>query len=269
MNKLIPLLITTTFFLSSSCKNLNQEKINSIITNYKLVEAQKLKFEFKRNIFSGINMTKEDDERLVEIETELNDNKIKKLINQSFEEFYSEKQIDSVYNNILNDKSDTIFNSLKLGNNISLKFKYIYDELNSLERKYIHIGNFSSEKTDSTISFKNKKENGFYLSSKIENIDTISQPSIPLSLILTAYKKYDFFNKRIGFEIIFKPAGKVKLSELSKVNIGKNLTFLLENKVIVNPVFLGQIKTGKLTLSNERYSEDEIDAILKKINDET
>lgn len=243
-----------------------QDKTIAIIDKLNFVENQKTNFEFQLNSIK-YRVIGNDSIKIIEIEKKLTEDQILKRINYVFEEFFTEKEIDDVYNFTKTSAFDKIFNSNEMNKLISANFSDINEEIdrvrNSLEKPIEE-----PTKNFKPIPVKDKKD-GFYaivdyISTEDKDIKLEDKPSLTSKDILEAKKTYKNASNQFILNLVFTKEGSQKLSLFTKENIGKSIAIVIDNQIISLPKVYGIIMEGKVEINGD-FSEEKLDIMIQKL----
>ncbi len=264
---LIIIVVLLFFNLLSSCETNRQEKTMAIINKFKLVETQyrnlKLKLEALKYQATG-----NDSVKIIEIEKQLTEKEITKRLVSAFNEEFSDKEINDIYEFIQTSAFDKFFNSRETYQVFASKFNDIDEEIKTLTQ------NFSKTAKKPTNKFKPisvDRADGFYetvnysFSTDDKDIKLKNKPSLTLKDILEVKKVYSRNNEnRPEISIIFTKEGAQKFYLLTKENIGKPIAIVIDKQIVSLPTVNFEIMDGKVNISGN-FSEKEIDKMIQKL----
>ena len=262
------ILITTSLV---SCGQSRQGKIEAIIKRLNLVENQKTNYKFQIEPFK-YQATGNDSIRIAEIEKQLSDDEINKRISSAFNEVFSDKEINDIYDFIQTSAFEKFFNSGKINKAIASKFQDIDKEIDGITKDVSEPVEKPTKKKFEPIAVD--RENGFYATVDYNNSTTDKEikledrPSLTSKDILEIKKVYSKFNNnRPEISIVLTKDGARKFYLLTKENIGKPIAIVIDKKIISIPIVQSEIMGGKVSISGD-FSEKEIDSMIEKLKKE-
>ena len=260
-------LIIGLIFISISlvgCGQSRQDKTEAIIKKLNLVENQKSNFKFQLEPLK-YQATGNDSIKLNEIEKQLTEKEITKRLILSFNEEFSDKEINDIYNFIQTSAFEKFFNSGEIYKIISSQFKDIDKEIREITE------NFSKTVEKPKNKFEPipvNKENGFYAtidynhSNPEKDIKLEDKPSLTTKDILEVKKVFSSYNDQPEISIVFTKEGAKKFYLLTKNNIGKPIAIVIAKHIVSMPIVQMEIIGGKASISGD-FSEDEIDKMIE------
>lgn len=264
--KIIIILLFSIFL--SSCGQNRQEKTITIINKLKLVETQQTDFNFQLEPLK-YQASGNDSVKIIEIEKQLTKKEITKRLVSAFNDAFSDKEINDIYEFIQTSAFEKFFNSGEIYKVISSQFKDIDKEIKEITES------FSKTVEKSTKKFEPipvDKENGFYAtvdynySTADKNIKLEDKPSVTPKDILEVKKVFSNYNNRPEISIVFTKNGAKKFYLLTKENIGKPVAIVIGKQIVSMPTVNSEIIGGKVSISGD-FTEKEIDKMIELLKE--
>jgi preprotein translocase subunit SecD len=242
-------------------------KTNTIIDSLKTVETLKatyIEFWLKPLKYEA---TKEDSLKLCEIENHLSDKEIRKRIVKAFDNFFSDNEINDLFNFVRTSAFTKLISSMTNNQNISEQFRDITTELNKVD-KNIKNQNEIIEKPKFEPIFIDR-EDGFYetvdynSNKDYEDIELVNTPSISKTEI-SEIKKVTGKSAYSEIEITFTKKGAKQFYLLTKKNIGRPIAIIIDKYIVSIPIVHSEITGGKAIISGN-FTSDEIDKMIEKL----
>jgi preprotein translocase subunit SecD len=252
-----------------SCGQSRLDKTEAIIKKLNLVENQKTNYKFQLEPLK-YQATGNDSVKIIEIEKRLKEKEITKRLILAFNEEFSDKEINDIYNFIQTSAFEKVFNSGEIYKIISSQFNDIDKEIKGITE------NFSKSDEKSKNKFEPipvTKENGFYAtinynySNADKEIKLEDKPSLTIKDILEVKKTFSSYNDRPEISIVFTKEGAKKFYLLTKENIGKPIAIVIANYIVSMPLVQMEIIGGKASISGD-FSEEEIDKMIEILKGE-
>jgi hypothetical protein len=241
-----------------------ENKINTIIDSLEMVQTQKLWLLTLRLEPLKYMAIGEDSIRLIAIENLLTDQEIKKRIFQSFDEIFTNDEINELYRIITSSVLYKLYKSSLLSNSLENQFKDINSELDLIAGNY-------ENKNEDVPKFEPihiEKEDGFYAvidyePNRKENISLEKNPAITKKDILEVKKGTD----NSSIDITFNKDGTKKFYLLTKNNIGKHIAIVIDKYIVSIPKVFSAISGGKAVIGGD-FTEGEVENMIRKLSDE-
>ncbi|SHG07548.1 hypothetical protein SAMN05444274_1371 [Mariniphaga anaerophila] len=256
-------LILISFSLTSCGQN-RQEKTAAIIDKLNLIENQKTNYKFQIEPLK-YQASGEDSIKIVEIENQLSDKEIAKRISSAFNEIFSDKEINEIYDFIQTSAFEKFFNSNETYKVINSKFKDIDNEIDGITKKFSETVEKPTKKFE---PIPVDKEDGFYetvnysYSTTNEKVQLADKPSLTSRDILEVKKTYSNYNDRAEISIVFTKDGARKFYLLTKENIGKPIPIVIAKHIVSMPIVNSEIIGGRASISGD-FTEEEIDKMIE------
>ncbi len=263
---MIGLILITTPFLSMGQSK--QEKTDTIITKLKLIEGQKMNYEFQIEPLK-YQATGKDSIEIVELEKKLTDDEFVTLIRSAINETFSEDEINDIYYFIQTSAFEKFFKSGEIYKILASHFEDIDEEIEKISNNISEIVEKTTKKFE---PIPIDRENGFYatvdydFSATDKDIKLEDKPSLTSKDILEAKKVYSSINYRPEISLVFTKEGAKKFYLLTKENIGKPVAIVIAKHIVSMPTVNSEIIGGKASISGD-FSEKEIDKMIEILKD--
>ena len=216
------------------------------------------------------NANKTDSLKLVSLENKLTEEEISKRLSKGFATYFSDKEIDDIYNFYSTSAGKKMFNSYNDLNELYKEnLKDIYDEINPIFNKSLDLQNEEIESNKETPISVNKVD-GFYAvidfdeqKSELRDLKLSSKPSVLINEILEIKKNIDE-SGRFVIDIILTKEGAENFRVLTKNNINKPIAIVLSKRIISAPRVINEIPNGRIQISGH-FSAQEADEIINAI----
>ena len=243
-----------------------EKKINAIIDRLDI----KNKTDFTERLEYLKPQAKEADSvMLTEAENLLANREIREAIVQSFDEYFTDKEINELYKIVNSDVFKKLSNS-SLYNSYSKLYKYMDEALDQIDHfiksRKIYEPPYENELTLTPV----EREDGFYatidydLDNGIQDLTLEETPSITKEDILDVKKEFE--NGYPYISVTLNEEGTKKFHLLTQENIGKPIAIVIDKHIVVSPTVQAPIPGGKIQISG-RFSEEEIDQMINKLKD--
>ena len=261
------LTIVLLLFVSfSSFGQSRQDKANEIINKNKMVQQQRMLFETNVRPLMH-HATGNDSVKLVELDKQLTDEYITKVINDTFDELLSDQEINDIYNFIQSSIYERIFLSGEILNDVSTRLGMFDIEIKNRTR------NIQDALEQSASMFKPipiDREDGFYATvdynMSIEDKDVILEETPSLtSKDIQAVKKVDGHKYIKEISILFTKEGAKKFYAFTKENGGKPIAIVIAKRIVSMPTINTPIKGGASSITGN-FTDDEVDKMIERLS---
>ena len=264
--KISILTVALLLFVSfSSFSQSRQDKANVIINKMKLAQLQRMYFETMVKPLT-YHATGNDSVKLVELDKQLTDEHITKVINTTFDELLSDEDIDDIYNFTKTSIYKRLFESGEITDAVSARLGMFDIELkipndNMKDRMEKPISMFKPIPID--------REDGFYATvdynKSIEDKDIIleEKPSLT-SKDIQGLKKVGGHKYIKEISILFTKEGAEKFYAFTKENGGKPMAIVIAKRIVSMPTINLPIKGGTSSITGN-FTDDEVDKMIERL----
>lgn len=265
---LVNLFVTLLLFVSlSSFGQSRQEKTDTIIHKFNFVEMPKVQYQYQLEPLKQ-HATGSDSLKLIELENQLTEERILKVINSAFKEHLSDAEVDDVYNFLQSSAYDKLFVE-------GLIFKFIDSHYSYMDKEIDRITNKLDESIKSaTPIFKPipiDREDGFYAtvdynrSDEDKDVKLEEKPSLTSKDIKEA-KKISFEGMYPEIAVQFTKEGAQKLYLLTKENIGKPLAIVIAKQIVSMPTINVAVMHGRASIAGS-FTDEDIDKMIERLKE--
>ena len=242
-----------------------QDKIISIINKLNLVEVQKINYEYRlrplKNVVSG-----NDSVKLVELEKQLTDEHITKIINATFVKVFNDEEVNDIYNFINSSLYEKLFNPGEL-------FKAVSASFNDFDEEIVRITNNLDEPIISPVPiFKPipvDREDGFYATIDDVNAKGDKEVILEMKPLLTS-KDILVVKENIHegmfreISIQFTKVGAQKLYFFTKENIRKPMAIVIAKHIVLMPTINDAIMAGRISITGN-FTDNEVGEMIERL----
>lgn len=260
------LTVVLLLFVSlSSYGQSRQDKIISIINKLNLVEVQKINYEYRlrplKNIVSG-----NDSVKLVELEKQLTDEHITKVIKATFVKVFNDEEVNDIYNFIHSSLYEKLFNPGEL-------FKAVSASFNDFDEEIVRITNNLDEPIISPVPiFKPipvDREDGFYATIDDVNAKGDKEVILEMKPLLTS-KDILVVKENIHegmfreISIQFTKVGSQKFYFFTKENIRKPMAVVIAKQIVWMPTINDAIMEGRISITGN-FTDNQVDKMIERL----
>lgn len=260
---IVLMLATSSFFGLAQSR---QEKTNTIIDKFKLIEDLKMSYGFQLETLNYL-LSERDSVEFIELEKKVTDDEIARRINLAFSEAFSDEEVNAVYEFTQSSAFEKFFSSGKFYQIITSKFNDIEQEIKKLSTQINESGN-KPIKVFEPIPVDRK--NGFYATvdynanEEDKNIKLDDKPSLTSNDILEVKKEFNSYTNQFEINVVFTKEGAKKFYLLTLDNIGKPIAVVIDKQIVSIPMVHSEIIGGKMSIVGD-FSDDEMDTMIKKL----
>lgn len=260
---IVLMLATSSFFGLAQSR---QEKTNTIIDKFKLIEDLKMSYGFQLETLNYL-LSERDSIEFIELEKKVTDDEIARRINLAFSEAFSDEEVNAVYEFTQSSAFEKFFSSGKFYQIITSKFNDIEQEIKKLSTQINESGN-KPIKVFEPIPVDRK--NGFYATvdynanEEDKNIKLDDKPSLTSNDILEVKKEFNSYTNQFEINVVFTKEGAKKFYLLTLDNIGKPIAVVIDKQIVSMPMVHSEITGGKMSIVGD-FSDDEMDTMIKKL----
>lgn len=245
------------------------EKSTVIIKSMHLTESWSKLYTSNIQALKG-QLTGKDSLKLIEIEKQLSDEAVTKKINSAFDQYFSNEDIDVLYNFVQTETYKKI-NMGQFQKTIRDQFKDIEQEINTLKQQLTE-SESTAEVTEAFEPIAVDRKNGFYQtvdydhSAPQKDVKLEAKPSLTFKDVSTAKKEYSARNHQTQILLTLTKDGALKFRELTKNNIGRPIALVIAKHIIFMPNVNSEITTNQVIIAGN-FSDEETEQLFKQIID--
>lgn len=244
-----------------------QEKTDTIIHKLNLLEMPKMQYQFQIDPLKS-HVSGNDSLKLLELEQQLAEENISRVVNEAFNEHLSDAEIDDVYSFLQSAAYSKLFTE-------GVVFKFIdnhYSYINKgIERITNNLGESIKTPVSAFVPIPIDREDGFYVtvdydkSTDEKNFRLEEKPSLTTKDILEVKKKIygDEFSE---ISIQFTKEAAQKFYSLTKKNIGKPLAIVLGKQIVSMPTINAAIIGGAASITGS-FTDEELDEMVDRLKE--
>ena len=244
-----------------------QEKTNAIIDKLNIVDVQKMNYEYRLEPLK-YHAIGSDSVRLVELEKQLTEENFLKVVNEVFEEYLNDEEVDNIYSFLQSSAYDKLFNPAVI-------FKAIYSHYSYMDDEIDRITNNLDESIRSVVpifeTIPTDRKDGFYLTKDDEHaagakeVILDDKPSFTSKDILEV-KKVSDDGKHSEVSIQFTKEAAQKFYSLTKKNRGRPLAIVLGKQIVSMPTINDAILGGRVSITGD-FTDEEIDEMIVRLKE--
>ena len=260
-------LILLLFVSLCSYGQSRQDKTDVIIDKLKLVENQKMMYQFRLEPLKQ-HVSGNDSVRIVELEKQLSEEQVSKVLNRIFEEHLNDEEIDNIYSFLQSSAFQKLFDPADIFKAIQSHYSYFNDEID-------RITNGLDEPLNRPASMFEPipidREDGFYVtvdynkSADDKDVQLEKSPSMTSKDILEV-KKHSYDGMHSEIVIQFTKEGTMKFYTITKENIGKPLAIVLGKRIVSMPTINDSIIGGRASITGN-FSDEEMDEMIERLQE--
>ncbi len=262
--------LTVVLLLFVSFSSYGQSRLDKtkfIIDSLRLIEVQKMNYgsRLKSLMYQA---TGSDSVKLVEMEKQLTDENISKVISGVFDDLLTEGEVNDIYNFIHSSAYDKLFQSGKVFKLVSTRYKDFDNEIN-------RIANTMKDKMEKPIQtfepISVDREDGFYAavdynrSMENKDIQLEAKPSLSFKNILEVTKE-SFGDELTEIIIQFTKEGAQKFYLFTNENIGKPMAIVIAKQIVAMPNINDGIMGGRSSIIGH-FTDDEVDQMIARLKE--
>ncbi|NLC50346.1 MAG: hypothetical protein GX762_08280 [Bacteroidales bacterium] len=265
---ILGLIIILLLFVSlCSYGQSRQEKTKAIIDKLNIVDVQKMNYEYRLEPLK-YHAIGRDSVRLVELEKQLTEENFLKVVNEVFEEYLNDEEIDNIYSFLQSSVYEKLFDPAVIFKAIYNHYSYINEEIDSITNSLDE----SIRSPDPIFEpLATDREDGFYLTKDdvyatgVKEIILDDKPSFTSKDILEV-KKISYDDKHTEISIQFTKEAAQKFYSLTKINRGKPLAIVLGKQIVSMPTINDAILGGRANITGN-FTDEEIDEMIVRLKE--
>ena len=264
--KISILTVVLLLFVSfSSFGQSRQDKTNAIINKLYLAQHQRMIYEFQVKPLK-YHATGNDSVKLVELEKQLTDEHITKIISKSFDELLNDEEVNNLYNFMQSSVFEKFFKSGEIVNAVSVRLG-MFDE--DIKKGTNNLKDAMAKSVSTFAPIPIDREDGFYSAidydrtTKDKDIKLEEKPSLTLKDILEVEKR-DKINNIQEINILFTKEGAKKFYLFTKDNIRKPIAVVIAKQIVTMPYPNVGIMGGRFSITGE-FTDDEVDKMIERL----
>lgn len=260
-------LILLLFISLCSYGQSRQEKTNAIIDKLKIVDVQKMNYEYRLEALKH-HAIGSDSVRLIELEKQLTEENFLKVVNRVFDEHLNDDEVDNIYSFLQSSAYEKLFDPAVI-------FKAIYNQYSYMDEEISRITNNLDESIRNPLPIfepiPTDRDDGFYLTKDdlhatgVKEIVLDNKPSFTAKDILEVKKtSYDSSHSQINIQFTKEATQKFYL--LTKKNRGRPLAIVLGKQIVAMPYINDAIMGGKTSITGN-FTDEEIDRMIARLKE--
>lgn len=265
-NGYILALVLLLFISFCSFGQNRQEKTDVIIDKLKLVENQKMMYQFRLDPLKQ-HVSGNDSVRLVELEKQLSEVQISKVVNAILDEHLNDEEVDTIYRFLQSSAYKKLFDPAEIFKAIHNHYSYFDEEIDRITNGFDEPLNPPSPRFE---PIPIDREDGFYVTvgynkvADFKDIQLEENPSMT-SRDIQEVRKHTYDGVHSEIIIQFTKEGTMKFYTLTKENIGKPLAIVVGKQIVSMPTINDSIIGGRASIAGE-FTDKEINKMVERLN---
>ena len=244
-----------------------QDKIDSIVSTFKIVEMPQMQYKYRIEPLK-FHATGKDSLKLIELENQLNEEDILKVIYRAFDEHLSNEEVDDIFNFMQSAAYEKMFTQGLIYKTMDEHYSYIGKEIDKITN------NLDESIKNSKPGFEPipaERADGFYLtkdsihSTGVKEIVLYDKPSLTSKDILEV-KKVSYDDKHSEISIQFTKEAAQQFYLLTKENKGKPLAIVLGRQIVSMPTINAAIIGGTANITGD-FTNEELDKMVERLKE--
>jgi hypothetical protein len=244
-----------------------QEKTDLIIAKLKLVEGQKMMHQYRLDPLKQ-HVSGNDSVRIVELEKQLSEEQVAKVVNRIFEEHLNDEEIDNIYSFLQSSAYKKLFDPADIFKAIQSHYSYFDDEIDRITNGFDEPLNPPSPMFE---PIPIEREDGFYVivdynkAADDKDVQLEENPSMT-SKDIQEVKIHSYDGMHSEIIIQFTKEGTMKFYTVTKENIGKPLAIVLGKRIVAMPTINDSIMGGRVSITGI-FSDEEMDEMMERLQE--
>lgn len=244
-----------------------QDKIDTIVSTFKIAEMPKIQYKYRIEPLKYL-VTGKDSLKLIELENQLNEEEILKVIYSAFDEHLSNEEVDDIFNFMQSTAYEKMFTQGLIYKTMDEHYSYIGKEIDEI------MNNMDESIKNSKPGFEpipTERADGFYLtkdsihSTGVKEIVLYDNPSLTSKDILEV-KKVSYDDKHSEISIQFTKEAAQQFYLLTKENRGKPLAIVLGKQIVSMPTINDAIIGGTANITGS-FTDEELDKMVEQLKE--